>query len=184
MKNVYEADASVSICILLRDAIESKVLQPDEYPKQLKDPSIKYMIDGVIQVKNLKSVEAAHAKLQNASPIIKYFQEKVRQINKQAGSAKFTRKQYLESFLNTEINAEKIKLKRITENLKLSKDFIEEVNNLKDDVFKESGLPSLRIKDQVRKINLALRNLESPNEDLKEQVDLEKNFKDQLASLK
>ena len=80
--------------------------------------------------------------------------------------------------MNTEINAEKIKLNRITENLKLSKDFIEEVNNLKDDVFKESGLPSLRIKDQVRKINLALRNLESPNEDLKEQVDLEKNFKD------
>ena len=80
--------------------------------------------------------------------------------------------------MNTEINAEKIKLKRITENLKLSKDFIEEVNKLKDDVFKKSGLPSLRIKDQVRKINLALRNLESPNEDLKEQVDLEKNFKD------
>ena len=63
MKNVYEADASVSICILLRDTIESKVLSPDEYPKQLKDPSIKYMIDGVIQVKNLKRVEAAHAKL-------------------------------------------------------------------------------------------------------------------------
>ena len=80
--------------------------------------------------------------------------------------------------MNSEINAEKIKLKRITENLKLSKDFIEEVNKLKDDVFKKSGLPSLRIKDQVRKINLALRNLESPNEDLKEQVDLEKNFKD------
>ena len=80
--------------------------------------------------------------------------------------------------MNTEINAEKIKLKRITENLKLSKDFIEEVNKLKDDVFKKSGLPSLRIKDQIRKINLALRNLESPNEDLKEQVDLEKNFKD------
>ena len=86
--------------------------------------------------------------------------------------------------MNTEINAEKIKLKRITENLKLSKDFIEEVNKLKDDVFKKSGLPSLRIKDQVRKINLALRNLESPNEDLKEQVEDEKKLKNELASLK
>ena len=86
--------------------------------------------------------------------------------------------------MNTEINAEKIKLKRITENLKLSKDFIEEVNKLKDDVFKKSGLPSLRIKDDVRKINLALRNLESPNEDLKEQLEDEKKLKNKLASLK
>ena len=86
--------------------------------------------------------------------------------------------------MNTKINAEKIKLNRITENLKLSKDFIEEVNKLKDDVFKKSGLPSLRIKDDVRKINLALRNLESPNEDLKEQLEDEKKLKNKLASLK
>ena len=52
----------------------------------------------------------------------------------------------------------------------MSKSFLEIVNTLKDDVFKESGLPTLRTKDEVRKIRLKLRNFESASEDLDSQL--------------
>ena len=41
--------------------------------------------------------------------------------------------------------------------LRLSGDFLKLVEDLKDDVFKPSGLPSLLIKDQIRETKLKLR---------------------------
>ena len=65
----------------------------------------------------------------------------------------------------------------------MSKSFLEIVNTLKDDVFKESGLPTLRTKDEVRKIRLKLRNFESASEDLDSQLQEEKKLREELQAL-
>ena len=82
------------------------------------------------------------------NPIIKYFNENVAAINQLKTSAKFTKNNFLHEFLNHDsIEDSQAKRKRIQDMLSMSEEFLSLVNDLKDDVFKPTGLPSLLTKD-------------------------------------
>ena len=91
-------------------------------------------------------------------PIIKYFNERVRQIIQNPGGCKFSREQFLDKFLTSSQNDDKAKTERIRQTLDLSQHFLDLVDNLRDDVFKQDGLPALRIKDLIRETKLELRS--------------------------
>lgn len=44
--------------------------------------------------------------------------------------------------------------------VRISEDFLKQVETLRGDVFLENGLPSLRIKDEIRQVELKKRNFE------------------------
>lgn len=56
IKDIKASDMNIKICVLLRDALESKHLEPVNYPVEFLR-SIRTRIDAVILVRNLESVK-------------------------------------------------------------------------------------------------------------------------------
>jgi len=119
VSEILKVDRKIKICVLIRDASDTQVLEPAQFPVAIKD-RLAGKLDAVIEVKNLKKEEAERTKLQSAGPIIKYFNEKVTQINGQGIAEKFTRGNYLAKFLAVDLNSDQEKRQRIMDALELS----------------------------------------------------------------
>ena len=130
---------------------DTKHIDPENYPDEFK--MISQYFDALIEVKDMKS-EETQMKLEIVSPIIKYFNSTLGQ---KSAVPKFTRDRFLNHFLAQPLNQDIDTRNRLRAALDLSSQFLTIVDTLKNNVFDEDGLPSLLIKDEIRKTRLDLR---------------------------
>ena len=89
IRTIKKADSHIKICILLRDCGLTTIISKSDYPDFLKDHVED--IDCLIKVKDMKNENDRLQKLNSINPVIKYFNESVREIAADLNQLKFTR---------------------------------------------------------------------------------------------